>query len=185
MCHVQMGDIDLRRSRRKTLSLEVTADARVVVRAPYDMPTLTIRRFVEGKRDWILEKQQKARERQSRRQEQPPLTEAKIRELAAEAARVLPERVRHFAALLDVDYGRISIRCQRTRWGSCSSKGDLNFNCLLMLMPPEIQDYVVVHELCHRKFMDHSAGFWAEVEKIVPDHKERRAWLRENAPAPR
>ena len=81
---------------------------------------------------------------------------------------------------MGVTYGRITIRNQRTLWGSCSSRGNLNFNCLLMKTPVEIQDYVIVHELAHRKHMDHSPAFWAEVEKVVPDYRERRKWLRRN-----
>ena len=75
-------------------------------------------------------------------------------------------------------YGKITIRNQKTRWESCSGKGNLNFNCLLMLMPPEVIDYVVVHELCHRKEMNHSKAFWKEVEKILPNYKEAAGWLK-------
>ena len=81
---------------------------------------------------------------------------------------------------MGVSYGRITIRCQKTRWGSCSAKGNLNFNCLLMLAPPEVADYVVVHELCHRKHMNHGAAFWSEVARILPDYARHRAWLKEN-----
>ena len=80
---------------------------------------------------------------------------------------------------MGVTCGRISIREQKTRWGSCSGQGNLNFNWKLILMPPEILDYVVVHELAHRKQMNHSPAFWAEVERILPDWRERRRWLRE------
>ncbi|MDE6567167.1 MAG: M48 family metallopeptidase, partial [Lachnospiraceae bacterium] len=86
----------------------------------------------------------------------------------------------YYARQIGVDYGRITIRNQKTRWGSCSGKGNLNFNCLLMLAPAEIQDYVVVHELCHRREMNHSPRFWAEVAKIMPDYQERRKWLKEH-----
>ena len=84
---------------------------------------------------------------------------------------------------MGVSWTGISVRRQRSRWGSCSARGSLNFNCLLMLCPPEIRDYVAVHELCHRLHMNHSAAFWAEVERILPDWKARRRWLRTNGPA--
>ena len=106
------------------------------------------------------------------------LTMEEIRSLADEAMRVLPARVSHFASLVGVTYGRITIRNQKTRWGSCSSKGNLNFNCLLMLAPAAVQDYVVVHELCHRKEMNHSPRFWAEVERIIPEYKTYEKWLK-------
>lgn len=100
--------------------------------------------------------------------------------LADEALRVIPERVQFYAPVVGVTYGRITIRNQRTRWGSCSAKGNLNFNCLLMKAPPEVLDYVVVHELCHRLEMNHSPRFWAQVERVLPDYKVSRKWLREH-----
>ena len=80
---------------------------------------------------------------------------------------------------MGVTYGRISIRSAKTRWGSCSSEGDLNFHWKLVLMPPEVLDYVVVHELAHRKEMNHSRKFWAEVKNVLPDYEKRRKWLKE------
>lgn len=109
-----------------------------------------------------------------------PLSQQDIRELAEQALGVLPDKVRYYAGKIGVDYGRITVRNQKTRWGSCSAKGNLNFNCLLMLAPEEVLDYVVVHELCHRKEMNHSKRFWAEVAKIMPDYDEKRRWLKEN-----
>ena len=102
---------------------------------------------------------------------------AKLTRLAKE---ILPIKVAYYARIMGVSYERIAIRHQKTRWGSCSSLGNLNFNCLLMLVPEAVQDYMVVHELAHRKEMNHSARFWAEVEKIIPDYKKHRKWLKDN-----
>ena len=81
---------------------------------------------------------------------------------------------------MGVTYGRISIREQKTRWGSCSSAGNLNFNWRLIFAPEEVLDYVVVHELAHRKEMNHSKAFYAVVESVLPDYKSSRRWLREH-----
>ena len=89
----------------------------------------------------------------------------------------------YYAPQIGVDYGRITIRCQRTRWGSCSAKGNLNFNCLLMLAPPEVLDSVVVHELCHRREMNHSPRFYALVLRVFPDYHRWDRWLKDNGPA--
>ena len=96
------------------------------------------------------------------------------------AKQCFPGLVARYAPVVDVDYGTVTIRAQRTRWGSCSAQGNLNFNCLLMLTPDHVMEYVVVHELCHRKEMNHSARFWAEVERVLPDYRESRRWLKEH-----
>ena len=88
-------------------------------------------------------------------------------------------RVEYFAPLVGVTYNRIFIKEQKTRWGSCSSLGNLNFNWKLILLDEELLDYVVVHELAHRKQMNHSPTFWVEVERVLPDYRERRRRLRE------
>ena len=103
-----------------------------------------------------------------------------IQELADRALETIPERVRYYAPLVGVTYGRIMIKNQKSRWGSCSSKGNLNFNCLLMLTPPEVLDSVVVHELCHRKVMNHSQKFYDEVLKVYPDYWKWTKWLKTN-----
>lgn len=97
-----------------------------------------------------------------------------------QAGNIIEERVRYYADILGETYGQIRIKDQKSCWGSCSGKRNLNFNWHLVLTPPEILDYVVVHELCHLREMNHSPAFWREVEGILPDYKERRKWLRAN-----
>ena len=113
----------------------------------------------------------------------PQLSGEELNALKKAARKDLTARVEAFAAQMGVSYGRISIRHQKSKWGSCSSSGNLNLNCLLMLTPEFVRDYVVVHELSHRRHMNHSPAFWAEVARILPDYKSARAWLRENGTA--
>ncbi len=108
------------------------------------------------------------------------LTMEEIRALADKALKVIPERVAFYAPQVGVTYGRITIRNQRSKWGSCTAKGNLNFNCLLMLAPPEVLDSVVVHELCHRKHLDHSKEFYEEVLSVFPDYRKWNEWLKQN-----
>ncbi len=149
------------RSSRRTLSLQVRRGGEVIVRAPLHASLKEINAFIQKNRSWLA-KHLAAVQKEKEEEDQHPvqlLTMEEIRSLA-------------------VTYGRITIRNQKTRWGSCSSKGNLNFNCLLMLAPAAVQDYVVVHELCHRKEMNHSPRFWAEVERIIPEYKTYEKWLK-------
>ena len=146
------------------------------------MPDSQIRAFVASKDKWIIDHLAIMRERlktQETAASHNSLSDAEMAVLAQKAAIVIPERVRHFAPIIGVTYGRITIRHQKTRWGSCSSSGNLNFNCMLMNTTPELIDYVVVHELCHRKQMNHSPLFWAEVEKVLPNYRDLRKELRQ------
>jgi predicted metal-dependent hydrolase len=175
-------EIKLIRSRRRTISIEITPDAQVIVRAPLRAAVSDINRFIGEKADWIDKHLNKMRQRKEKEKETPrkELSQQEIKLLTTRAKRIIPQRVRYYAEMMGLDYGRITIRMQKSRWGSCSSKGNLNFNCLLMRTPDEIIDYVVVHELCHLKEMNHSQRFWAEVEKVIPDYAERRKWLRDH-----
>lgn len=175
-------NIQIVRSNRRTIGIQVNSDLTVIVRAPRRMSLKSIERFVEEQENWILKHIDIMAERQRRMEEEPliKLTEVEIKELGERAGLVIPKRVAYYAPIVGVDYGRITIRNQKTRWGSCSSKGNLNFNCMLMLAPNEVIDYVVVHELCHRLEMNHSKGFWEKVEQIMPDYKVHRKWLKDN-----
>ena len=156
------------RSNRKTVAIQVNSNLSVTVRAPRSASEKDIEEILKKKEAWISKHIEKIKETKERFEAEPTekLTREKVIALAEEALKVIPERVEY-------------VRNQKTRWGSCSSKGNLNFNCLLMLAPPEVLDYVVVHELCHRKQMNHSKAFWLEVEKVLPNYKEVRKWLKE------
>ena len=167
------------RSNRKTLSLQIKPDGTLLVRAPLCLPKAEIEDFLREKSPWIEKNLAKVKDA-SRAGEEAPLSMEDIRALADEAMQAIPPRVRRFAERMGVTYGRITIRNQRTRWGSCSSDGNLNFNCLLMRTPDDVLEYVVVHELCHRKEMNHSPKFWAEVERVLPNYRESKRWLKEN-----
>ena len=180
---MEKAQIRIIRSKRKTVALEIRPDLSVLVRAPYWMADWQIRKFVDEKSDWLyahLREMEQKQKLEAARPKAAPLTPGELQVLADEALRVIPERVRFYAPVVGVTYGRITIRNQRTRWGSCSAKGNLNFNCLLMKAPPEVLDYVVVHELCHLKEMNHSKAFWDEVGKVMPEYETYKLWLKEN-----
>ena len=164
------------RSNRRTISLQIKPDGAVLVRCPLRLPEREVVAFVESKRAW-LEKHLCRREWVER------LTKDEVAALAIRAKEDITARVERLAPLVGVSWERITIRSQRTRWGSCSGKGNLNFNCLLMLAPEQVRDYVVVHELCHRKEMNHSARFWALVERILPNYTLSRKWLKDHGDA--
>ena len=178
-------EVTIIKSNRKTISIQVHRDSTVTVRAPRYATNREIERIVREKETWIRKQLEKIAQQKETATEQQldKLTEKEIRELADRALVHIPERVKYFAPLIGVTYVRITIRNQKTRWGSCSGKGNLNFNCLLMLTPPEVIDYVVVHELCHRKEMNHSKAFWQEVERILPDYKKSVAYLKKEGSA--
>ncbi len=168
------------KSKRKTISIEVSSDAEVIVRAPKRMPDGAIWAFVESQQDFIEKNLRKMKMRKAALEQIQRISEEEREALRRRAKEVIPERVRFYAPLVGVDYQRITIKSQRTRWGSCSAKGNLNFNLALLLVPPEVLDYVVVHELCHRLEMNHSARFWKQVERVYPAYKTCRKWLKDN-----
>ena len=173
-------DVKIIRSNRRTISLEITPKGEVLVRAPRYMSEAEIRAFVESKSSWLVKHLQKKEKEMESLQEEGRFTEQEMKRLQELAKKVIPEKVAYYARLMGVTYGRIGIRRQKTRWGSCSREGNLNFNCLLMMAPPEVLDYVVVHELSHRLEMNHSARFWTQVEKVMPYYRVPRKWLTEH-----
>ena len=174
-------DYILKRSKRKTIGLEIT-DEGLVVRAPMRASQREIDRVIRQHRTWIDRNMAKRTQVKAEAQQKGLLSQADIRALADRARAYIPQRVAYYAPLLGVQPGRITIRTQKTRWGSCSAKGNLNFNCLLMLTPPEVIDSVVVHELCHLLEMNHSPKFYQHVLRVFPGYHKQHTWLRKNGP---
>ena len=171
-------------SARKTLGLEVKPDGTVIARMPKAAGRRAAEEFVQKHQTWIVEKwfQAAARrqEKSGRRPRDYEVDPAKKEALWEAAREKLTQRTIFFAGQMGVTWNQIRIKETKTRWGSCSQAGNLNFNWKLILMPPEILDYVVVHELAHRREMNHSPRFWAEVAAVLPDYASRRKWLREH-----
>lgn len=171
------------RSERKTLSVSIQPDCTITVRAPRSVSDSQIRRFLIEKQHWLITKYLEAKQKQ----ETIPCSDLTDTQRAALTRRYIdaakeyfPKRVAYFHQFTGGTYSRITIRDQKTRWGSCSSKGTLSFNWRLMLAPPAILDYVVVHELCHLRHMDHSPAFWQAVGEVFPDYASARKWLRKH-----
>lgn len=175
MIHIQVI-----RSARKSLGLEVRDAHTVLARIPSRVPDRELRAFVENHREWILEKTAVMAEREENRKTvgAPDLkTLSKTDQMKIQLK--IGKRVRHYCEVMGVTVGYVTVKNQKTRWGSCSAKGNVNFNYQLAFLPEELLDYVVIHELAHRRHMDHSKAFWGEVERYCPDYRERRAELKE------
>ena len=170
----------IKKSRRRTISVSVMTDNRVLVKAPYGTSERTVQEFLLSKKDWIKKHLEKQNREEARAAELGFLSRDEIKQIKKQARKVIPGRVEYWAKQIGVTYGRIAIRLQSSRWGSCAQNGNLNFNCLLVIMPPEIMDSVVVHELCHRKHMNHSKEFYAEIDRVFPDYKRCNKWLKDN-----
>lgn len=187
------------RTKRKTIGITVKRDGSVEVRAPFMCSRRRAEAFVEEKAAWIEKTQAKMAARRAELEAAVMagratngtsisgnqlgagsifFTEAEIAGLKKQAKAVIPKMAAELAAEMGVHYSRISIRAQKTRWGSCSTSGTISFNCMLMLVPENLRRYVVVHELCHIRHMNHSQAFWREVERYHPTYREDRKALR-------
>ncbi|MBQ4613251.1 MAG: M48 family metallopeptidase [Clostridia bacterium] len=172
-----MAEYTLVRSSRRTMSLEITVDLRVLVRAPFLCSKREIDRFVTAHADWIEKHvaiQRRRNEEEAARQVSPE-EEMRLRALAQS---VIPLRVAYYSEVMGLVPTGVRITSARKRFGSCSSKNSLCFSWRLMQYSLEAIDYVVVHELAHIRHHDHSAAFHALVESVLPDHRARRALLR-------
>ncbi|MFH0984431.1 MAG: SprT family zinc-dependent metalloprotease [Candidatus Omnitrophota bacterium] len=206
------------RSKRRTVGLQVTQDARLIVRVPPRMPVETVHALVRQKLPWILRRQNFAREHYLPSAPKTFTAGEKFLYLGKEyellivpgtygalsfngkgfflregcvslarwifrdwyreqAAVFMNERVRYYANRIGARYSEIAISNAQRRWGSCSSKGVLNFSWRLMMAPPEVVDYVVVHEVVHLEILNHSQAFWHQVKALAPDYLKAKHWL--------
>jgi predicted metal-dependent hydrolase len=178
--YVEGIPVDIIPCKRKSMGIKIDEKLNVSVRFPYYMSYKSAYKFADDQKEWIVShyEKMKAKAKEYEDNKEEPYTEEDLKWMTEEAKKMIPPLVEKYAALMGVTYGRVTIRHQKSRWGSCSAKGNLNFNCLLMLTPPECVEYVVVHELCHRKYMNHSRAFWAEVAKYQPDYRKNEEWLK-------
>ena len=164
------GDIQIRveRKKRKTLSVRLCGDGSFLVSVPLETSEKQIAEFISAHKGWIL----KAYDRRKHAPyfEDTPQNRAELKE---KALAILTAKTDVYASLMRVCPKKISVRFSRTRFGSCSSGGNISFSAFLILYPEEAVDYVVVHELAHLKYMNHSKAFYAYIERFLPDYRER------------
>ena len=188
------------RSSRRTLALEITPDAALVVRAPYKASLRMIQDAVQEKLPWILKKQRLMRRRAEMNAQKEALAEEGLLYLGEagdipaasggkealvswykeQAAEVLAERVSHFTKGTRLAPGTIRISGAKKRWGSCGPRGSLNFSWRLVMAPLQVIDYVVAHELAHLEERNHSRKFWEKVSSLMPEYREAKRWLKDN-----
>ena len=167
----------VRHPRARRYVIRVRADGSVRITVPRGGSKRHAELFAEQQRSWIDEQRARARQRSNLRLAYTP--EA-LAELKRQASIELPPQLHRLAAHHGLTVSRVSVRNQRSRWGSCSPSGHICLNWRLVLMPGEVRDYVLIHELMHLRRLDHSRHFWRLVAHACPRYQDARRWLREN-----
>ena len=182
---IQTIDYTIVRSQRRSIGFEVRPGGKITVRIPMRASVNSVKEIIEDKKDWLYEMYLKQKDkidtdslREAERND--PRTAYLEKKYRQAAKRYIYERVEYYIDMIGGHYSSIRIGDQKTRWGSCSNNGTLSFSWRLMLAPPRVLDYVVIHEICHLTYMDHSKNFWDLVSVYDPDYKEHRKWLKEN-----
>ena len=176
---------EIKRSKRKSIGFEVKAGGDIIIKIPLHIPINKVIPVIEEKKDWIYEtylrqKDKISFEKKREEEHQDPRLQYLEKKYRKAAKQYIYERVEYYLPQTGGHYSSIRIGDQKSRWGSCSSNGTLSFSWRLMLAPPRVLDYVVIHELCHLTHMNHSKDFWDMVESIDADYKEHRKWLKDN-----
>lgn len=167
-------EIKVIRSKRKTISLSVDDNLNAVVKAPYGVSNEKINDFVEHNREWLM----KATERKKAQLERTDLSDDEIQDLILLAKNVIPKRVKYYSQIMNLCPTGVKITKAKKRFGSCNGKNSLCFSCFLMKYPMEAVDYVVVHELAHIKYHNHSKDFYNLINHYMPDYKQREKLLK-------
>jgi len=157
----------------RQIKISIYPDGRLSLSRPRWVSEARAEKFLWSKRDWLAEKLKNIP-----RQTTKPINPTEDRKQRAQARKFVEAKLDYFNRYYDFHFQRVSIRDQRTRWGSCSKDGNLNFNYRLIFLPEALADYIIVHELCHLKEFNHSANFWALVARTLPDYKELRKRMR-------
>jgi len=165
-----------RNKKSKRVSLTVNCDGCVSVTSPVWVPKYVIDKFVQSKKQWIQDRMKFFNNPAS--QPVRKFSHTDYLKHKKEVMRLVKDRVEFYNKTYNFSFNKISIKNQKTRWGSCSSKGNLNFNYKILFLSEELRDYIIVHELCHLVEMNHSKSFWSLVAKACPDYLELRKRLR-------
>ena len=170
------------RSRRKTISIQVGQDGILVVRAPLYSGIPQIEGFILEKMPWIEKQKRLQQEKTLKLSSVKPMTPEQFSRLKKIAKGLASQRIAYYAPMLGVSdrLGKVTVRCQKTKWGSCTSEGNISINCLLALAPQQVFDSVIVHELCHLLEMNHSKRFYYHVLRVFPEYQKWNRWLKEN-----
>ena len=168
--HPKVGLIRYERSHGKRIGITVKPEF-VRVAVPNRETLMNAQKFVESKMNWIQKRVSKIRIENEMGKTLPKIDRKNAR-------KVLTQRLSELAETHNFDYGKVSIRSQKTRWGSCSSQNNISLNQNLLHLPDYLIDYVLLHELTHTRVKNHSSKFWNELEKVCPDAKEMRNRLK-------
>lgn len=164
----EIGEVVFRKSlRSRSISIRVHPVKGVSVSVPYIVPYAAARLFFEARRGWILETMARQRDRYK---DVKPASEGEIEKLRRQAKAELPGRIAELAVRYGFTYNRVTIKHNATNWGSCSTKGNINLNLSIMRLPRVLQDYVLIHELCHLRHPDHGHGFHLLLEHLLTDN---------------
>ena len=169
-------------SRRRSISMKFRKDGNLSIAAPYGVSEKYIKEFIDSRRNWIIKNYNAIKKNLLYVEQNGYYSDLDIKDMKKKSKDIITSRVLYYAKKGNFSFNRITYKVMKTQWGSCSGKRNLNFNCVLSLMPLSIIDSVVVHELCHLRHMDHSKEFYKEVYALCPTYNECHKWLKINGP---